>query len=336
MLLWLVLHFAIGLVGTWLARKYAIERDLVDHPGERRSHEVPTPRGGGVAVVISLLIAGCVIGWRNPQQIVMVVGFVTGLSLIAGIGMVDDHRPLSPWLRLAVQALAASLFALAVAGTWGSVGIAVLAFAAVMVLTNVWNFMDGINGIAASQAVLVALGLAFVIGGGWSWLALALAAACLGFLPFNFPRARIFLGDVGSGALGFALACLLVIAIATGTSRGLLLLLPLSAFLIDSGLTLARRVFRGERWWSAHAQHAYQRWATGAGTHTIVTLVYAGWTAGAWWLVWRLGTVDERQMAIWCAVWLGTTVALWGWLQHSYSTGPTIEPQAAAKGKGRK
>lgn len=336
MLLWLFLHFTIGLAGTWMARKYAIQRDLIDHPGERRSHGVPTPRGGGIAIVISLLVAGCVIGWRNPQEIVLIAGFMAGLSLIAGIGMADDHRPLSPWLRLAVQAIAAGLFALAVAGTWGSVPSAVLAFVAVMVLTNVWNFMDGINGIAASQAAMVALGLALVIGGGWAWLALALAAACLGFLPFNFPRARIFLGDVGSGALGFALACLLVIAIATGTPRGGLLLLPLSAFLVDSGLTLARRILRGERWWTSHAQHAYQRWASGAGSHTAVTLLYAGWTAGAWGLARLLGTVDVRQMAIWCAVWLGTTVALWGWLQHYYALDSTSEPQAAAKGKGRK
>jgi UDP-N-acetylmuramyl pentapeptide phosphotransferase/UDP-N-acetylglucosamine-1-phosphate transferase len=210
MLYWLALHFAIGLTGTWLARRYAIRRELIDHPGERRSHDVPTPRGGGIAIVIALLVAACVLGWRNPQQIVLIAGFTTGLLLVAGIGMVDDHKPLSPWLRLGVHAVAAATFALAVAGASGDLMTSLIAFVAVMVLTNVWNFMDGINGIAATQAALVAGGLVLVIGGTWGWMALALMAACLGFLPFNFPKARIFLGDVGSGALGFAVAAFIV------------------------------------------------------------------------------------------------------------------------------
>jgi UDP-N-acetylmuramyl pentapeptide phosphotransferase/UDP-N-acetylglucosamine-1-phosphate transferase len=249
--------------------------------------------------------------------------------------MVDDHRPLSPWLRLGVQAIAAGSFALAVAGTWGDLAMAALAFIVAMALTNIWNFMDGINGLAASQAALVAVGLAFILGGSWGWLALALAAACLGFLPLNFPKARIFLGDVGSGALGFTLAALLVIAWAGLHSyQGTLLLLPLSAFLVDSGLTLLRRLLRGERWWSPHVQHAYQRWAASVGAHTAVTLSYAGWTAAGWLLAWWLATKTEGQMAFWCALWFTMAAALWGWLQHSHSD--RKGPQAAAIGKGRK
>jgi UDP-N-acetylmuramyl pentapeptide phosphotransferase/UDP-N-acetylglucosamine-1-phosphate transferase len=130
MLYWLVLHFAIGLAGTWLAREYAIRRELIDHPGERRSHDVPTPRGGGISIVIALLVAACVLGWRNPQQIVLIAGFVIGLVLVAVVGMVDDHRPLSPWLRLGVQALAAAMLALAVAGTSGDLVASLITFVA--------------------------------------------------------------------------------------------------------------------------------------------------------------------------------------------------------------
>lgn len=321
MLPWLFLHFAIGLVGTWIARKYAIRRELIDHPGERRSHSIPTPRGGGIALVIAMLVAASVLGWRNPQQIVLLAGFVVGLLLVAITGMVDDHKPLSPWLRLAVQAVAAGIFSLAVAGASGDLRVSVIAFIAVMVLTNVWNFMDGINGIASTQAVLVALGLAFVLGGAWSWIALALAAACLGFLPFNFPKARIFLGDVGSGALGFALAALLVAALMGGRLPGPLLLLPISAFLVDSGLTLLRRMLKGERWWTSHAQHAYQCWAAASGTHAVVTLVYAGWTAASWLLTWWLAPRTEGEMALWCGLWFTMAVAAWAWLQHSYGIG---------------
>ncbi|QNP40646.1 MraY family glycosyltransferase [Lysobacter solisilvae (ex Woo and Kim 2020)] len=332
MVFWLLLHFVIALAGTWMARQYAIRRDLIDHPGERRSHDVPTPRGGGVAIVIALLVAACVLAWRQPQQIVLVAGFAVGLLLVAGIGMVDDHRPLSPWLRLGVQAVAAALFSVAVAATWGNVPLAMLAFAAVLVLTNVWNFMDGINGIAATQAALVGLGLAFVLGGVWGWLALALVAACLGFLPFNFPRARIFLGDVGSGALGFALAALLTISMAGASAlpQGLILL-PFSAFLIDSGLTLLRRFVRGERWWTAHAQHAYQRWVAAGRTHTVVTVAYAAWTVAAWLLVWRLTLMSEQQMTIWCMLWFAATVGVWAWLQYLHQ--PLDGPRAAANGK---
>lgn len=319
MLGWLALHFSIGIIGTWLARQYAVQRELIDQPGERRSHDVPTPRGGGVAIALALLVAACVMGWRQPQQIVLLVSFAVGLLLIAGVGLVDDHRPLSPWLRLGVQGIAASLFALGVAGTWGDLTVVVVAFVSVLVLVNVWNFMDGINGIATSQAALVAGGLALLVGGIWGWIALALTAACLGFLPFNFPRARIFLGDVGSGTLGFGLAALLTVCFAQGTASWPLLLLPLSAFLVDSGLTLLRRVVRREHWWTSHAQHAYQRWAAGAGTHTIVTLAYAGWTTIAWMLVWWLRPANTREAGAFCLAWLFVAIVFWGWLQYSHA-----------------
>jgi len=103
-------------------------------------------------------------------------------------------------------------------------------------------------------------------------------AGCMGFLPFNFPTARIFLGDVGSGALGFALAGLGIWIASKDWSQAPLLMLPLSAFLIDASWTLAGRVARGQRWWLPHAEHAYQYWARRTKSHKIVTLGYAGWT----------------------------------------------------------
>jgi UDP-N-acetylmuramyl pentapeptide phosphotransferase/UDP-N-acetylglucosamine-1-phosphate transferase len=334
MLYWFILHFAIGLTGTWLARRYAIRHDLIDQPGERRSHGIPTPRGGGIAIVIALLVGACVLGWRNPQQIVPIAGFTIGLLLVAGVGIVDDHKPLSPWLRLGVQAIAAAIFALAMAGVSGDLLTALIAFAAVMVLTNVWNFMDGINGLATTQAVLVTAGLVLIVGGIWGWIAFALIAACMGFLPFNFPRARVFLGDVGSGALGFAAAALLVATMTTGRFPGVLLLLPLSAFLVDSGLTLFRRIVRGERWWNPHAQHAYQRWAAASGAHTTVTFMYAGWTAASWLFAWWLAPGTKGTMAFWCMVWFIMTAGSWAWLQYSH--GIDSGPQASATEKDRK
>jgi UDP-N-acetylmuramyl pentapeptide phosphotransferase/UDP-N-acetylglucosamine-1-phosphate transferase len=203
-----------------------------------------------------------------------------------------------------------------------------------MVLTNVWNFMDGINGIATIQAALVAGGLVLVVGGVWTWVALALIAACLGFLPFNFPKARIFLGDVGSSALGFAIATLLAVALLDGRVFAPLLLLPLSAFLVDSGMTLVRRIAKRERWWTPHAQHAYQRWASTSGSHAIVTFMYAGWTAAASVLAWWLAEKTEGQVVLYCLVWFTMAAASWARLQRSREVGSG--PQAAATKKDRK
>jgi UDP-N-acetylmuramyl pentapeptide phosphotransferase/UDP-N-acetylglucosamine-1-phosphate transferase len=155
-----------------------------------------------------------------------------------------------------------------------------LAFVLVLSLVNIWNFMDGIDGLAASQAGLAALGYALFAGSGpVMWLGLALLAACAGFLPFNLPRARIFLGDVGSGTLGFALAALLsMLLLEPDWDRAPVLALPLCAFVIDATLTLGARMVRGDRWWMPHTQHAYQRWTRRNGRHGLATAAYAGWT----------------------------------------------------------
>lgn len=276
--IWIVLYFSLALAGTWLARRYALHRRLLDQPGDRRSHAVATPRGGGIAIVVALLVGIAWLCTGAPTALPFLAATAIGLLLVAGIGWIDDHRPLSPWLRLAVHALAASLLAVGVITQGGGGLLAAAAFCIALVLVNVWNFMDGIDGLAASQAILVASGYAAYAGfGPIALLAVALAAASAGFLPFNFPRARIFLGDVGSGALGFALAAVLVGLAGQDRSSWLVLSLPLSAFVIDATLTLMTRMLRGECWWQPHVQHAYQHWARRSG-HAGATVAYAGWT----------------------------------------------------------
>nr|WP_255703264.1 hypothetical protein [Lysobacter sp. GX 14042] len=317
---------AAAALGTWLARAYAVHRDLLDHPGERRSHSTATPRGGGIAIVAVLLLglAGAAAGLAGPVHPGVAGAFAVGLALVALVGLLDDHRPLSPWLRLVVHAVAAAVFALALWRAGGAWPLAAAVFAAILVLVNVWNFMDGINGIAASQALLVAAGLAAALDGGGFLVALALAAACAGFLPYNFPRARIFMGDVGSGALGFALAALGgVFGAGAGPASGLLLFLPLSAFLVDAGLTLGRRVVRGERWWTPHVQHAYQAWARRVG-HVPVTLAYGAWTVAGLVLAWACRDVDAVFILCICAGWYTGAASIWWLLQrHGRSGGET-------------
>nr|WP_298125130.1 lipopolysaccharide biosynthesis protein [uncultured Pseudoxanthomonas sp.] len=272
---WLLLLTAGTAVGTWLARRYALRGNLLDQPGERRSHDVATPRGGGIAIVAVLVAAGLYLALGPRAMDLLWWGFLPGLLIVAGVGWWDDHRPLSPWLRLAVQAVAALTLAAGAGGQSGQLLPAILAFGTAMVLVNVWNFMDGINGLATSQAALAALAYAGLLVGGWHWLAFALLAACIGFLPFNFPRARIFLGDVGSGALGYALAGLATAAyLILPPVSAPLLLLPLSAFLVDAGFTLSGRMLRGEQWWTPHVGHLYQIGARRFG-HAAITVIYA-------------------------------------------------------------
>lgn len=305
---------------TWLALRYARRRGLLDQPGERRSHAVATPRGGGISITVVVLAALVAMGWLYPQLRPVLQAGALGLVLVAAVGWIDDHRPLSARLRLLAHALSAALLAGALLMSGHGLLVAAIAFVAVLVLVNVWNFMDGIDGLAASQAAIAALAYALLAGTGTpaGLLGLALAGACCGFLPFNFPRARIFLGDVGSGSLGQALALLVVLVmLAPGEEGGragwLLLVLPLATFLVDATLTLGRRILRREAWWQPHVQHAYQVWSRRLGHHAPVTLLYAGWSAAAVALMFGMTLVNGTFIIVsaaavgWCAV----SAAVW-------------------------
>ncbi|WP_312710369.1 glycosyltransferase family 4 protein [Stenotrophomonas sp.] len=276
---WLVMGALLGLALlsaglTWAARGYALRRQLLDQPGERRSHSVATPRGGGIAIVISLLVAAGAAMWAWPQAAGSVLVASLGLVLVAGIGWWDDHRPLPAVRRLCVHVVAAALLAGLVKLHGGSWLLVALVLFFTTSLINIWNFMDGINGIASSQAIIAALGLAPVLPWPYSLAAIALGLACLGFLPFNFPRARIFMGDVGSGALGYAVSVVLAIASLKTSIHWMLLLVPISPFLVDAGFTLLARMLSGQRWMEPHTQHVYQRAVQAGASHAQVTGMY--------------------------------------------------------------
>ena len=309
---WMLLHFVLAATGTWLARRYALRKQLIDQPGERRSHNAATPRGGGIAIVAAVLLGIAWLALKEPREIFLLGCFAAGLVLVAGIGWVDDHRPIPAWPRLLVHAVAALLLAWGVHRSTSGLLAPVLAFVLVMALVNIWNFMDGIDGLAGSQAAIVAFAVAFILAGGiWGWIAAGLVAALAGFLPFNFPKARIFLGDVGSGALGFLLAGLLMAAFQSGRVSWPLLLLPISAFLVDAGFTLGMRMLRKECWWTPHVQHTYQKWAGRNMSHVGVTLAYAGFSLTAVMLVLvGMGWTEYGSAGI-CLVWFLGASFLW-------------------------
>lgn len=310
--------FVVALAGTWCARRYALKHQMVDQPGERRAHQQATPRGGGIAIVVALLLAiGC-LAQRDPGHVLLLAAIATGLCLVAGVGWIDDHRPLPPWSRLVVQAVAAAVLGWGIRASGGGIGTIALGCVAALVLVNVWNFMDGIDGLATTQALLAALGWWWISGpASVSWLALALVAACLGFLPFNLYKARIFLGDVGSGALGYALAALLAWLSMQDIGRLPMLMLPLTAFLVDASLTLAMRAISGQRWWLPHDQHTYQHWARHCAAHLPVTVWYGAWTVCASLLMLALaGSAQGTAFMMLALVGACLLAALaWSWLR---------------------
>ncbi len=280
--LWLPLaNFCVAVLATWAAIHYAIRRQLIDQPGERRSHSVSTPRGGGIGIVVSQLFACGVLALLYPALAAGLAVFALGLLMVAGIGWWDDHRPLPALPRLLVHLLAALLLGLLVWQASHDPLKAVICVVLGVSLINIWNFMDGINGLASSQAILVGVGAAMLLPGSYALAGLVIAAGCLGFLPFNFPRARIFMGDVGSGALGYLMAGLLALGlVVTDLALPLWLMLP-SAFLIDAGFTLLSRMLKGERWMQPHTQHVYQMLVKREWSHAAVTTCYAFFTLGA-------------------------------------------------------
>jgi UDP-N-acetylmuramyl pentapeptide phosphotransferase/UDP-N-acetylglucosamine-1-phosphate transferase len=277
--------FAISCLGTRALVSLLRRRAVLDIPNRRSSHATPTPRGGGIAIVGAVAVAW---GWLCLDEVVPPAALVIVLAMIglALVSWIDDLRDLSPAARLLAQfaAVAAGIFALpsgAVFQGWLPPALDAAAAALIWVwLVNLFNFMDGIDGIAASEAAAIGLGLVLVAGIGAgrdaavAAPAMALAAAALGFLVWNWAPARIFMGDVGSVPLGYGLGYLLLEMARRGWWKAALIL-P-AYFLADATLTLLRRLVRGERVWQAHREHFYQR-ATqrGLGHAAVVRRVVA-------------------------------------------------------------
>jgi UDP-N-acetylmuramyl pentapeptide phosphotransferase/UDP-N-acetylglucosamine-1-phosphate transferase len=275
---------------------------VLDHPNERSSHHVPTPRGGGVSVIGSVLISWIVLAYAGfaPPSVMRIS---LGAALLAVVSGIDDLRGLSPMPRLLVQGAAVAIGLSALPGTQnpleGWVGPAVY-FSGVGLLwvwwINLFNFMDGIDGLAGGQTAAIAAGVLLLAGfGGGGDLGLALLAASVigaagGFLVWNWSPARIFLGDVGSAPLGYLVGFLLLDLAVNGFWK-IALILPLY-FLADATVTLGRRLLRGERFWQAHREHYYQQAVRrGLGHAAVVKRVIAadilligcGWAAESGW-----------------------------------------------------
>ncbi|HET9483596.1 MAG TPA: glycosyl transferase family 4 [Xanthomonadales bacterium] len=273
---------ALSAVVTALAIGYG-RRRLLDLPGARRSHRVPTPRGGGIGIVVAVVALGFGPALATDPR---AYGIALAFGAVAAIGWLDDHRPVPAAVRLALHLAAAALVVWTVAPWWSGGTAAAWALGAAAVLAVAWsvnlhNFMDGIDGLLAMQGSFVLAVLAFALARAGALapahIAAAAAVATLAFVPFNAPRAHVFMGDVGSGAIGLLAGALGLVAIARGALDLPQVLVLGSGFVIDATATLLSRIVRGRRWHAPHREHLYQ-WLARAGLgHARVTAAYLGW-----------------------------------------------------------
>ncbi|HKL53390.1 MAG TPA: glycosyltransferase family 4 protein [Wenzhouxiangellaceae bacterium] len=290
-----------ALVLTPLMRWYSLRRGLIDQPGARRSHSSPVARGGGLAIGISLVMTAVAFA---PNSAV-VAPFVGGAAIVSLLGWRDDHAPLGVGWRLGIQLLLAagiiawlgpveaiSIGGVTVQAAWLWTPTAVLA---IVWLMNLFNFMDGSDGLASSQAVISFTLFAFAFGlageTAGAWLAAVAAGASLGFLFWNRPPASIFLGDSGSLLLGWCAGAFALTGTLSDSFSVWVSFIIVSPFVIDATVTLCWRLARGERWYTPHTNHAYQY------------LIRLRWSHGKVLLVWialnGLLVVPATVLALW-------------------------------------
>lgn len=283
-----LIFFILAFGFTYFMRAYALKKNIIDNPNERSSHSVPTPRGGGVAVVGSYLLA--LVTLMYSQQLALHTGFILMAAgfVIALLGFLDDHGHINSMLRLAIHFLVAIGVVVSLGGfsevtIFNGVQIGfianIIAVLFLVWLLNLYNFMDGINGIASVEAITATVSMAILylllsisLNSEILWL---LAACVFGFLLWNFPKAKIFMGDACSGFLGLILGILALVALKENLALFCAWIICLGVFVVDATYTLIKRVLSGHKMYDAHRSHSYQILSRKWGSHTPVTLVVA-------------------------------------------------------------
>ena len=279
-----IVFFILTLLFTGYMRHYALKKNIIDNPNERSSHSVPTPRGGGVAVVISYLLALGLLIYSNDISVHIGMTVITAGFIIALLGFLDDHGHINSMLRLAIHFMVAIGVVISLGG-FAEVAILngiqlgffanIIAVLFLVWLLNLYNFMDGINGIASTEVITSTVSMAIIY-----WVlnhivdekSLILLAACaFGFLLWNFPKAKIFMGDACSGFLGLILGIFALIALKVDIALFCAWLICLGVFIVDATFTLIRRVVTGHKMYDAHRSHSYQILSRKLNSHTPVT-----------------------------------------------------------------
>ncbi len=276
---------------------------IFDIPNDRSSHSVPTPRGGGLAIVVLTLLVVLVYAIIHNAWLQCSVYILMG-GLVAWLGWQDDIHSLTPKIRFLVQTIVAILtiiffgyFRFLTIPLIGEVQIGWIGIPLTILwivgLINAYNFMDGMDGFAGGQALLIAAGWVWISSKGGAlpnqltfWIGIAIAASALGFLPHNWPPASIFMGDVGSTFLGYSFAILPLLSLPDGGNPVLIGVVMLWAIILDTGVTFVRRAIKHENVLDAHRTHLYQRWLIAGVKGKYVNFIYFGFVLLALVLLW--------------------------------------------------
>jgi Fuc2NAc and GlcNAc transferase len=280
--------FFTSCIFTWVVRVYALSKNILDIPNERSSHIAPVPRGGGIAIIITFILSLSCLRWLNIVEQNLFMALMGGI-VIGALGCIDDvysvaaririivHFMMSIWVLYWLQGFAGLEFTKNFLAHWINL---VLASIAIVWCINFYNFMDGIDGLASGQGIFIGLssGVAFLLCGASSLsiVMFLFTASIAGFMVWNWPPAKIFLGDVGSGFIGYIFSVMIVYSASKK-------ILPLEFWLIifvvfagDATFTLIKRAYQKKNWYSAHREHAYQSLIISGASHKEVTLKVLG------------------------------------------------------------
>lgn len=272
-ILFLFCVFIFSILITRLVRKYSLRNALIDIPNERSLHDQPTPRGGGLSIVLASLTSFLLMYYFELITLDILLALLSGGSIVAVIGWLDDHRHISPVIRGLIYT-AAAIITLMILGGLPSINVGkhyltiplfnnIVAVFGIVWLINLYNFMDGADAFAAIQTICVCLflGLLFLLSGqhGLAVINFIVVMATAGFLYWNWPPARIFMGDVGSCFIGFFFGSQIIISEKSDSVTAVVFLILLGVFICDATFTLIMRIVKNEKWYSAHKSHAYQR-----------------------------------------------------------------------------
>lgn len=272
------------IISMWAIRKFinfAHKNDLLDVPNERSSHTILTPRGGGIVIVMQWVITLLLLACCSQLDWFYLKLYLPGLLIISAIGFIDDKYQISPIPRLICHFIAATLTVYVLGdflhldliflnihlGVWGKALVVFL----IVYSINIFNFMDGADGVAGIESIFIFIvgSVLFLLSGGsqLATILLSLAAIVAGFLVWNWPQAKVFMGDAGSGSLGYIIMVTSLIGIKIYHIPILIWVLLYALFLFDTTITLVRRLIRGHKIYKAHRLHAYQRYCQAGYSH---------------------------------------------------------------------
>lgn len=282
------IFFILAFGFTYLMRAYALKKNIIDNPNERSSHSTPTPRGGGVAVVCSYLIGLGFLIYTGQLDVAIGFTLIASGFIVALLGFLDDHGHINSMLRLAIHFLVAIGVVIGLGGfsevtifngfTLGFIA-NIIAVLFLVWLLNLYNFMDGINGIASIEAITATLSMAILYlllqEAPNNQILILLAICVFGFLLWNFPKAKIFMGDACSGFLGLTIGIFALISLKIDIALFCGWIICLGVFIVDATYTLFKRVMSGYKMYDAHRSHSYQILSRKLNSHTPVSLSVA-------------------------------------------------------------